>query len=141
MKQFIKDFILRGLLASSGGPVVLTIVYGIVGETGTVNTLTPKEVCLAILTITLLAFVVAGMTAIYQVERLPLPLAILLHGGVLYAAYILVYLINGWLQDQLIPILVFTGIFLTGYTTIWLIIYLVTKSKARRINAILQAQE
>ena len=141
MKQFIKDFVLRGLLAASGGPVILAIIYGIIGQTGAVSTLTPREVCLAILTITLLAFVVAGMTAIYQVEQLPLPLAILLHGGVLYGAYILAYLINGWLQDQLIPILVFTGIFLANYAVIWLIIYLTTKAKARRINAMLQAEE
>ena len=58
MKQFIKDFILRGLLAASGGPVILAIIYGIIGQTGAVSTLTPREVCLAILTITLLAFVV-----------------------------------------------------------------------------------
>ena len=74
MKQFIKAFVLRGLLAASGGPVILAIIYGIIGQTGAVSSLTPQEVCLAILTITLLAFVVAGMTAVYQVEQLPLPL-------------------------------------------------------------------
>lgn len=134
MKRFWKGFFLRGLLAASGGPVVLAIIYGILGVTGQVSQLSPNEVCLGILTITLLAFLVAGMTAIYQMEQLPLPTAILLHGAGLYIAYILTYLLNGWLKQQLIPILVFTGVFVAGYAFIWLIIYAVTKAKTDNIN-------
>ena len=93
---------------------------------------------MGILTITLLAFIAAGMTAIYQTEQLPLPIMILLHGGALYIAYILTYLINGWLQNSLVPILVFTGIFVAGYTIIWLIVYLIEKSKAEKLNKLLK---
>lgn len=134
MKAFWKDFLFRGLIASAGGPVVLAIIYGIIGATGKVTALTPQEVCLGILTITLLAFTVAGMTAIYQVEQLPLASAILIHGGVLYAAYLVIYLINGWLQQSLIPILVFTGIFILVYILIWLLIYCVEKARIRKLN-------
>lgn len=134
MKSFWKDFLFRGLIACAGGPIVLAIIYGIIGATGEVTSLTPQEVCLGILTITLLAFTVAGMTAIYQVEKLPLASAILIHGGVLYATYLLIYLINGWLQKDLVPILVFTGIFLLVYLLIWVIIYSVEKAKIRKIN-------
>lgn len=136
MKSFWKDFLFRGLIACAGGPIVLAIIYGIIGATGEVTSLTPQEVCLGILTITLLAFTVAGMTAIYQVEKLPLASAILIHGGVLYATYLLIYLINGWLQKDLVPILVFTGIFLLVYLLIWVIIYSVEKAKIRKINEI-----
>ena len=93
---------------------------------------------MGILTITLLAFIAAGMTAIYQMEQLPLPTMILFHGGALYIAYILTYLINGWLQNSLIPILVFTGIFVVCYAIIWLIIYRVEKAKAEKLNKILK---
>jgi predicted neutral ceramidase superfamily lipid hydrolase len=134
MKSFWKDFLFRGMIACAGGPIVLAIIYGIIGATGEVTSLPPQEVCLGILTITLLAFTVAGMTAIYQVEKLPLASAILIHGGVLYATYLLIYLINGWLQKDLIPILVFTGIFLLVYLLIWVIIYSVEKAKIRKIN-------
>jgi predicted neutral ceramidase superfamily lipid hydrolase len=134
MKSFWKDFLFRGMIACAGGPIVLAIIYGIIGATGEVTSLTPQEVCLGILTITLLAFTVAGMTAIYQVEKLPLASAILIHGGVLYATYLLIYLINGWLQKDLIPILVFTGIFLLVYLLIWVIIYSVEKAKIKKIN-------
>lgn len=134
MKSFWKDFLFRGMIACAGGPIVLAIIYGIIGATGEVTSLAPQEVCLGILTITLLAFTVAGMTAIYQVEKLPLASAILIHGGVLYATYLLIYLINGWLQKDLIPFLVFTGIFLLVYLLIWVIIYSVEKAKIRKIN-------
>ena len=134
MKGFWKDFLLRGLVACAGGPLVLAVIYGILGATGTVSVLTPREVCLGIVTITLLAFTVAGMTAIYQVERLPLASAILIHGGVLYGTYLVIYLINNWLQKGLIPILVFTGIFLLGYALIWVIVYLVERAKIEKIN-------
>lgn len=134
MKQFWKDFLFRGLVSAAGGPLVLAIIYGILGATGEVTSLTPQEVCLGILSITLLAFTVAGMTAIYQVEKLPLASAILIHGGVLYATYLLIYLINGWLQRGIVPIMVFTGIFLVVYILIWVIIYCTERAKIRKLN-------
>ncbi|MBE6986775.1 MAG: DUF3021 domain-containing protein [Ruminococcaceae bacterium] len=138
MKKFWKEFLFRGLICAAGGPLVLAIIYGILGCTGTVEAVSTAEVCMGILTITLLAFIAAGMTAIYQMEQLPLPMMILLHGGALYIAYILTYLINGWLQNSLIPILVFTGIFVVCYAIIWLIIYCVEKVKAEKLNKILK---
>lgn len=134
MKKFWKDFLLRGLICAGGGPLVLAVIYGILGATGAVSQLSPSQVCIGILTIMLLSFIAAGMTAVYQAEQLPLPTRILLHGGALYIAYILTYLINGWLQQSLVPILVFTGIFAGGYGLIWLIVYWVERSKAEAIN-------
>lgn len=138
MKTFWKEFFRRGLLCAAGGPVVLAVIYGIIGTTETAVRLTPGEVCLAILTITLLAFVAAGMTAIYQQEQLPLPMAILLHCSTLYLSYLIIYLLNGWLAQQLIPILVFTGIFAVCYGLIWLFIYLFNKAKADKLNKMLE---
>ena len=134
MREFWKSFIHRGLLAAGGGPVVLAILYGIFGG----NDLSGSQVCLGILTLTLLAFVVAGMGAIYQIEQLPLSFAILIHGAVLYISYILIYLVNGWLKKQWTPILIFTGVFLISYTLIWCLIYLTTRSKTKKINDNLQ---
>jgi len=138
MRKFWKEFLLRGLLCAAGGPLVQAAIYGILGVTGTVEAISATEVCLSIITITLLAFIAAGMTAIYQMEQLPLPIMILLHGGALYIAYILTYLINGWLENSLVPILVFTGIFLAGYVLVWLIVYFVEKAKADKLNKLLK---
>ena len=138
MKRFWKEFLFRGLICASGGPIVLAIIYGILGASGAVESFSPREVCIGIVSITLMAFIAAGMTAIYQMEQLPLPIMILLHGGALYLVYILTYLINGWLQDSLIPVLVFTGIFVAGYAFIWLIVYCIEKNKTKKINKLLK---
>ena len=139
MRKFLKEFLLRGLICAAGGPLVLAIIYGILGATGAVDALSPIEVCRGVLTITLLAFIAAGMTAIYQMEQLPLPTMILLHGGALYIAYLLTYLINGWLLNQLTSILIFTGIFIVGYAVIWLVIYCIEKAKTNKLNKLLSA--
>lgn len=138
MKKFWKEFLFRGLICSAGGPVVLAIIYGILGATGTITQLSPMEVTKGIFTITLLAFIAAGMTAIYQMEQLPLPTMILLHGGALYIIYILTYLLNGWLLNRLTSILIFTCIFIAGYAVIWLVIYCIERKRADRLNQTLK---
>ena len=134
MKKFWKEFLRRGLVAAAGGPVVLAIIYGILGAAGKVDALSPGEVCMGILSITVMAFVAAGMTAVYKMEQLPLPTMILLHGGILYITYVVTYLLNGWLMNGLKPVLVFTGIFIGGYGLIWTIIYRVERAKTEKIN-------
>lgn len=138
MKKFATEFLKRGLVAASGGPVILAIVYGILGATNAVTVLTPKEVCVGILSITLMAFIAAGITAVYQTERLPLMSAILLHAGVLYLDYLIMYLLNSWIPRNLTAIGIFSGIFFVGFAIVWLFIYLSTKAKTDRINSKLQ---
>lgn len=139
MKKFIKEFILRGLMCAAGGPLVLAIIYGILGTTGEVASLTPHDVSMGILSITLLAFIAAGITAVYQMEQLPLLSAILLHGGVLYLDYLLMYLLNEWIPRDFTGIGIFTAIFVVGYAVIWLGIYFFTNANTKKINSKLQA--
>lgn len=133
-KKFFAEFLKRGLMAAAGGPVVLAIIYGILGATGVVETLTPGEVTRGILSITLMAFIAAGITAIYTAENLPLFSAILLHGGVLYLDYLIMYLLNNWIVRSSTAIAIFTGIFVAGYAAVWLVIYAITKAKTDRLN-------
>ena len=132
MKKYALEFFKRGCMAAAGGPLILAIIYGILGMTGTVTVLISDEVCLGILSITVMAFIAAGITTIYQVESLPLPMAILLHAGVLYLDYLLVYLMNNWLPGNAIG--VFTAIFFAGFALVWLVIYLCIRAKTRRLN-------
>ena len=141
MKAFIPDFLKRGLAAAAGGPVILAIIYGILGATGTVEALAPGEVCMGILTITLLAFVAAGLTGLYQLERLPLASAIMIHGGCLYLSYLVTYLLNRWIPRDFKAIGIFSAVFAGGYALVWLCIYLVTQAKINRLNKKLTADE
>lgn len=140
MKKYVLEFVQRGLMAAAGGPLVLAVIYGVLGAVGTIETLTPWEVCKGILSITLMAFIAAGITMIYTVERLPLISAILIHAGVLYLDYLMIYLVNNWLAREWTALGIFTGIFVTGYAVIWVCIYFITKSKTDRINRALQSE-
>ena len=134
MKKIILDFLRRGFTACFLGPLVLAALYLILQKYSGIQTLTVNEVCRGIISLSALAFIAGGMNIIYQIERLPLMTAILIHGAVLYAGYLLTYLINGWLAKGLPTILVFTGIFIVGYLAIWTIIYSITKSKTEKLN-------
>lgn len=128
-------------MACSFGPLVLAILYLILQRSGAIDTLTVREVCLGIISLSALAFLAGGMNIVYQVERLPLPVAILLHGGVLYVAYLATYLINGWLEQGTGPLLVFSAIFVLGYLAVWAVIYVTTRRSTTRLNKILQKQQ
>lgn len=141
MKQMIMEFFRRGLIASGFGPLVLAVLYLILQQNGVLETMTVNEVCLGILSLYALAFAAGGMNVIYKSERLPLMAAILIHGGVLYLAYLATYQINGWLEWGIMPIVVFSGIFVLGYLVIWIIIYSITRKRTDRINAQLKQKQ
>lgn len=134
MKKHALEFIKRGLMAAGGGPVVLAIVYGCLGLSGEIQSLSTGEVCLGILSVTLMAFIAAGITVVYSSERLPLVSAIAIHGGVLYLDYLMMYLLNSWIPRNMTGIGIFTAIFAVGYGLIWLVIYLSIRAKTDRIN-------
>lgn len=141
MKAQAKEFIRRGVAACGLGPVVLVILYQILQYHGNVEFLSVNEVCVGIVSLSILAFVAGGMNAIYQIERLPLMVAVSLHGGVLYVSYLAAYLVNDWLDWGKVPILVFTGIFVVGYLLIWAVIYSITKRNTDRINKALKKKQ
>ena len=141
MKKFILDFIRRGLTACGFGPLVLAVLYWILWKQGVVEVLTVEQVCLGIFSITALAFIAGGLNAIHQVERLPLMVSILIHGGVLYIGYLLTYLVKDWLEWGPTPMLVFTGIFVLGYLAIWVVIYFIIKRNTDRINEVLKKRQ
>lgn len=137
MKRFVLDFIKRGSIASGIGPVVLATVYLILKQSAGVSTLSVNQICIGIFSLTALAFIAGGMNAIYQIERLPLMIAILIHGAVLYISYLVTYILNDWLDSGAIPIVVFSAIFVVGYIIIWAIIYYITKRNTTKINIML----
>ena len=141
MKKIVLEFLRRGLIASGIGPIVLAVVYLILQQTAAVETLSVNQVCIGIFSITALAFIAGGMNAIYQIERLPLMVAILIHGGVLYIGYLGTYLLNNWLDFGTLPIIVFTVIFVVGYIVIWAIIYFIIKSNAAKLNKMLKQKQ
>ena len=134
MKKFVLEFLRRGLIAAGIGPIVLAFVYLILQQASAIETLSVNQVCIGIFSITALAFIAGGMNAVYQIERLPLMVAILIHGGVLYISYLVTYLLNDWLDFGALPIIVFSAVFVVGYIVIWAIIYSTTKRNTAKLN-------
>ena len=138
MKQTILDFLRRGTAACGLGPLVLAVLYLILHRQGELDTLTVEQVCLGIFSLSALAFLAGGLNVLYQLERLPLMAAVSIHGGVLYLGYLATYLLNGWLDGGIQPILVFSGIFVVGYLVIWAVIYAVIRKKTAALNEMLE---
>ena len=141
MKKFVLEFVRRGFIATGLGPILLAIVYLILKQSAAIDTLTVNQVCIGIFSLSALAFIAGGMNAIYQVERMPLMTAILIHGGTLYIGYLGTYLLNDWLDFGVIPIIVFTAIFVVGYIVIWAIIYSIIRRNTAKLNEMLKKKQ
>ena len=141
MKKHVSDFFRRGLIACGFGPMVLAILYLILQHHAALRPLTINQVCLGIFSLSALAFIAGGINVLYQIEQIPLMVAILIHGSVLYISYLTTYLLNGWLGWGATPILVFSVIFVLGYLAIWVIICTITKRNAERLNKILKQKQ
>ena len=81
------------------------------------------------------------MNAIYQIEQLPLMVAILIHGIILYLCYLATYLVNDWLEFGIVPMLIFSGIFVIGYLAIWAIIYSIIRKNTAKLNEQLKKKQ
>ena len=141
MRKFMLEFLRRGLIAFGFGPIILAIVYLILKQSGAINTLTVNQLCVGIFSLYALAFIAGGMNAIYQIERLPLMVAILIHGTILYISYLGIYLLNDWLDFGILPIVIFSVVFVVSYIMIWIIIYSLTKRNTAKLNKILKQKQ
>ena len=141
MKTYILGFLRRGAASCGLGPLVLAALYLILQRQGLLQSLNVDQVCCGIFSLTALAFIAGGLNFLYQMEKMPLAVAILIHGSVLYGSYLATYLLNDWLEWGPLPVTVFTGIFVVGYLAIWAVIYSVTKRKTDRLNEMLKKQQ
>lgn len=134
MKKIIKNFCLRGLIFSSGGPLIYGIIILILDLCGVDTAINGIRTFKAITSTMIMAFLIAGSSIIWQIERIGIGYAILIHGTILYFCYLLTYLLNDWISYSLVDIMIFSIIFISGYLIIWLIIYLIEKRKSIRWN-------
>ena len=92
------------------------------------------DVCLGIFSLSALAFIAGGIGVVYKIEKLPLVAATFIHALTLYADYIVIYLMNGWLGREILPLVIFTVCFVVGFAAIWLAVYFLTKKSTERMN-------
>ena len=134
MNKYLKMFLNRGIVFGGLGPIVVAIVYGIVGAVTKDNLVTTNQLAVAIITSYVLAFVVGGGSMLYNIEHWGFIKSSLIHFTSLYFSYLLVYLANNWFPFSWVGITIFTLIFIGGYFIIWLSIYLSIKVQAKKLN-------
>ncbi len=137
MNKYVKDFLLRGMMFSGFGPIVLGVVYCILSYTVKDFSLTGLQVLVAIISTYLLAFIQAGASVFNQIEHWPLAKSMLFHFMFIYLAYSFCYIVNNWIPFEPMVLLVFTAIFVLVYLAIWLIVYIIIKDTSKKFNSML----
>lgn len=133
MKKHIKEFCLRGMAFGGFGPLVYGIVMLIIYLCGDNTAIDGLIIFKGVLSTYLLGFICAGVSIVWNIDKLGIGFAILIHGSALYISYLLTYLINGWLGNNN-GILIFSIVFILGYVLVWLVIYIIEKCKAKKLT-------
>ncbi len=137
MKKYLKQFIHRGFIFGGLGPIVYAIVLLII-HLFNVNTISDGLIIFkAIISTYVLAFIVSGISIVWQIDKLGSGFAVLIHGSTLYISYLVMYLINGWFTNNLESILIYSLVFIISYLIIWLVIYMVEKNRGKKLNSYL----
>ena len=127
-------------MAAGGGPLIMVIVYSCLRAAGVVQMVSVSEMTLGVISSLVLAFIAGGISVIWRIEKLPLMWASFLHASILFLDYILIYLLNGWMPFEALPILIFTGCFVAGYFLIWCCVYYGIRMSVRKMNTKLSQQ-
>ncbi len=134
MNRYLKEFLHRGLLFGGFGPVVVGVIYVVLQATVPDFVLSGTEVCTAIVSTYLLAFLQAGGSVFNQIEHWSPARSLLCHFGLLYVAYVLCYLVNTWIPFQAEVVGIFTAVFVAGYFAVWITVWLIARATGKRLN-------
>ena len=134
MNKHVKNFFFRGLMFGGFGPVIVGIIYAVLEKTTPDFSLTGFEVCLAIVSSYILAFIQAGASVFNQIEEWPLMKCTLCHFFILYVAYVACYIVNTWIPFKAEVVALFTGIFIVVYLIVWLTVFLTIRATSKRLN-------
>lgn len=134
-KNYIWEFVKRGLMFAWGGPVITAVVWFGIYKSENIVSLSVPEVVTAIISTSFLAFIAAGVSIVHQIESLPKSMAALIQGSVLLADYLAVYLLNGWIP--LNRVWIFVVIFVISFVTIWGTVYLNVRAKVNKLNRLM----
>ena len=134
MNVYLKRFLQRGIAFGGFGPIILGIVFFILSLTINDFSLGGREVCLAIVSTYILAFVQAGASVFNQIEEWPIAKCTAVHFLTLYIVYVGCYLANSWIPFDINVLLIFTAAFFAVYLVIWLTVVISLKATSKKLN-------
>ena len=138
MKKIISKIFLRGLVAMGFGPLIYGLVMLILHLCNVDTSSNGLVMFKGIISTSLLAFLMASINLIYENDRLSLGIKILIHGLVIYIGYLVIYLLNDWINKNFTTILIFSIIFIIGYILVWIIIYIIDRNKINNLNNLIK---
>lgn len=134
MNKYVKNYLLRGLIFSGLGPVVMSIVYLCLESSGVVMQLSAVDQFKAIISTYIIAFVHAGGSVFPTIEEWPKVKAAFFQGLTIWAVYLIGYLVNDWIPLSWLAIGLYTGCFILAFVGTWIIVILVTKAVVKKMN-------
>ncbi len=134
MNKYVKEFLHRGMMFAGFGPIIAGIAYVSISASIDNFSLSGMEVCLAIISTYMLAFLQAGASVFNQIEHWHLPKSMFFHFITIYIAYLGCYLINYWIPFEPIAVAIFTASFVVLYFIIWAIVVLSIKATTKKLN-------
>lgn len=138
MNRYVKEFFHRGLMFSGFGPIIFGIIILILSKTIDEFSMKAGHILAGIVSTYAIAFVQAGASVFNQIEHWSLPKSLFCHLGLLYAVYVLSYVLNSWIPFEWGVIGIFTAIFVATYFIIWFTVYFITKATGKKLNATLK---
>ena len=135
MNKYVKEFLHRGLMFSGFGPIIVGIVYICISNSVDNFTLTASEVCMAIVSMYIVAFLQAGASVFNQIDNWSVPKSTLFHFLTIYVAYVGTYLLNRWIPFNINYIIIFTSIFVVIYLVIWISVAITIRATSKRLNS------
>jgi len=134
MNKYIKSFLHRGLVFGGFGPIVIGIIYCVLELSVTDFSVRGTQICLAIVSSYLLAYIHAGASVFNQIEEWSLLKSTFCHFLTLYLAYIICYMLNSWIPFKIEVLLIFTSIFALGYLAVWICVVTSIKLISKKMN-------
>ena len=134
MNEYVRKFLHRGLIFGGFGPIILGIVFAILGATIDNFHIEGWQIMLAVISTYFLAFLQAGASVFNQIESWPLPKSLVCHFFTVYFAYVITYMLNTWIPFEPLAILIFTAGFVAAYAVIWVIVVISIKSTEKILN-------
>ena len=134
MNRYVKEFLIRGLMFSGFGPIIVGIVYLSLEASGVDLKLNAINIFLAILSTYIIAFVQAGSSIFNQIEEWPKVKSLFFQMTSIYVVYIGGYLINNWIPFKFEVIIIFTCVYISVFLSIWLSAYFINKKITKKLN-------
>ena len=134
MNKYFKEFLHRGLMFGGFGPIIVGIVFAILGVSIEDFHIDAWQILLAIVSTYVLAFVQAGASVFNGIESWSLAKSLGLHFLTLYVAYSTCYVVNSWIPFEPIVLVIFTVIFAVTYFFVWFLVYSIIKATERGLN-------